>query len=281
MQYTKDDIRELKRMAAQVRYDILEMIPPGKVGHLGGSSSIADVTTALYFKHMKVFPDPKNPLRDRFVLSKGHAALIQYACLAELGYFDREELKHVKTLHGTLQGHPDLDHTPGVEAVTGSLGQGLSVCLGMALGLRVDGSESRVFCVVGDGELAEGQIWEAAMAAAAHKVDNLCAIIDKNNVQATDTVANVLPNENIPEKWASFGWNVIEIDGHDFEQILNALDAAKACKGKPTAIIANTIKGKGFAFAEGKAAFHNAALTEEQYKLALEMVEQMRKEAEE
>ena len=280
MQYTKDDIRELKRKAAQIRYDILEMIPPGKAGHLGGSSSIADVATALYFKPMKVSSDPKDPKRDRFVLSKGHAALVQYACLAELDYFDRAELKEVKTLHGTLQGHPDLDHTPGVEAVTGSLGQGLSVCLGMALGLRVDGSESRVFCVVGDGEMAEGQIWEAAMAAAAHKVDNLCAIVDKNNVQATDTVANVLPNENIPEKWAMFGWNVIEIDGHDFEQILKALDDAKACKGKPTAIIANTIKGKGFAFAEGKAAYHNASMSEEEYKLAYEMVEQMRKEAE-
>lgn len=280
MQYTTEEIRALKRMAAQIRYDILEMIPPGKAGHLGGSSSIADVTTALYFKHMKVFSDPKNPERDRCVFSKGHATLAQYACFAELGYFDREELKHVKTLHGTLQGHPDMEHTPGIEAVTGSLGQGLSVSLGMALGLRLDGSASRVYCVVGDGELDEGQIWEAAMAASAHKVDNLCAIIDSNKVQATDVIDKVLPNGQLAEKWAAFGWNVIEIDGHDFQQILAALDASKECKGKPTAIIANTIKGKGFAFAEGKAAFHNASMTEEQYALAHEMVEQMRKEAE-
>ena len=197
----------------------------------------------------------------------------------ELGYVSHEDLHKVKTLDGTLQGHPDMDHTPGIEAVTGSLGQGLSVCLGMAFGLKVDKSESRVYCVVGDGELEEGQIWEAAMAAAAHKVDNLVAIVDRNRVQATDEIEKVLSVGDVPAKWAAFGWNVIEIDGHDMGQILDALDAAKACKGKPTAIIANTVKGKGFPFAEGKAAYHNAALNEEEYKQALALVEKMKEEA--
>ena len=279
MSYSENEIRELRKIAATLRGNLIEMIPPGKVGHLGGSSSIMDVTAALYFKHMKVFADPKDPRRDRCVFSKGHAVLAQYAAFAELGYVSHEDLHKVKTLDGTLQGHPDMDHTPGIEAVTGSLGQGLSVSLGMALGLRVDGSESRVFCVVGDGELDEGQIWEAAMAAAAHQADNLCAIIDCNGVQATDTVEKVLPNGQLAEKWAAFGWNTLEIDGHDFAQILDALDQAKACKGKPTAIIAHTVKGKGFPFAEGKAAYHNAAMNAEEYALAQELVKKMKEEA--
>ncbi len=279
MAYSEKELRDLRKIAATLRGNLIEMIPPGKVGHLGGSSSIMDIVAALYFKHMKVFADPKDPRRDRCVFSKGHAVLAQYAAFAELGYVSHEDLHKVKTLDGTLQGHPDMDHTPGIEAVTGSLGQGLSVSLGMAFGLRVDGSDSRVFCIVGDGELDEGQIWEAAMAAAAHKVDNLVAIIDYNKVQATDTTEKVLPNGQLKEKWEAFGWNTIEIDGHDFAQILDALDAAKACKGKPTAIIANTIKGKGFPFAEGKAAYHNAAMNEEEYKQALELVKKMKEEA--
>ena len=279
MPYSEQEIRDLKRIAATLRGNMIQMIPPGKVGHLGGSSSIMDVTAALYFKHMRVFADPKDPRRDRCVFSKGHAVLAQYAAFAELGYVSYEDLPKVKTLDGTLQGHPDMDHTPGIEAVTGSLGQGLSVSLGMAFGLRLDGSDSRVFCIVGDGELNEGQIWEAAMAAAAHKVDNLVAIVDRNKVQATDTTEKVLVNDKITEKWAAFGWNVIEIDGHDMVQILDALDAAKACKGKPTAIIADTIKGKGFPFAEGKAAYHNAAMNEDEYRLAQELVEKMKEEA--
>ena len=279
MSYSEKEIHELRKIAATLRGNLIEMIPPGKVGHLGGSSSIMDVVAALYFKHMKVFDDPKNPERDRCVFSKGHAVLAQYAAFAELGYVSHEDLHKVKTLDGTLQGHPDMDHTPGIEAVTGSLGQGLSVSLGMALGLRVDGSASRVFCIVGDGEMDEGQIWEAAMAGAAYKADNLVAIVDRNRVQATDTVDKVMPEGDVPAKWAAFGWNVIEIDGHDFNQILEALDAAKACKGKPTAIIANTVKGKGFPFAEGKAAYHNAALNEEEYKQALALVEKMKEEA--
>lgn len=277
--YTENEIRDLRIRAAQLRGNLIEMIPAGKAGHLGGSSSIMDVVAALYFKHMKVFADPKHPGRDRCVFSKGHAVLAQYAAFAELGYFDRSELRRVKTLDGTLQGHPDMDHTPGIEAVTGSLGQGLSVSLGMALGLRLDKSESRVYCVLGDGELQEGQVWEAAMAAAAYKADKLCAIVDHNGVQATDEISRVLPCGLLKEKWESFGWHVIEIDGHDMAQILSALDEARATVGRPTAIIANTVKGKGFPFAEGKSAFHNAALNEEQYAQCLQCVEQMKKEA--
>ena len=279
MSYTEKDIRDLKRIAATLRGNLIEMIPPGKVGHLGGSSSIMDITAALYFRHMKVFDDPKNPLRDHCVFSKGHAVLAQYAAFVELGYVSHEDLHRVKTLDGTLQGHPDMDHTPGIEAVTGSLGQGLSVALGMALGLRLDGSASRVFAILGDGELAEGQIWEAAMAAAAYNVDNLVAIIDQNGVQATDAVEKVLPNPRQAEKWTAFGWNAIEIDGHDMAQILEALDAAKACRGRPTAIIANTVKGKGFTFAEGKAAYHNAAMNAGEYAQARACVEKMKEEA--
>ena len=279
MAYSEQELRDLRRIAATLRGHMIEMIPAGKVGHLGGSSSIMDVTAALYFKHMRVFSDPKDPRRDRCVFSKGHAVLAQYAAFAELGYVSHEDLKKVKTLDGTLQGHPDMDHTPGIEAVTGSLGQGLSVSLGMALGLRVDGSDSRVYCVVGDGELNEGQIWEAAMAAAAYRADNLVAIVDHNGVQATDSVDKVLPNGQLAEKWAAFGWNTIEIDGHDMAAILEALDAAKACKGKPTAIIANTVKGKGFPFAEGKAAYHNAAMNEDEYRQACELVAKMKEEA--
>ncbi len=279
MPYTENEIHELRKIAADLRADLIEMIPAGKVGHLGGSSSIMDVTAALYFKHMKVFPDPADPRRDRCVFSKGHAVLAQYAAFAELGYVSRDDLKKVKTLDGTLQGHPDMDHTPGIEAVTGSLGQGLSVSMGIALGLRLEGSSSRVYCIVGDGEMDEGQIWEAAMASAAHQVDNLVAVIDLNGVQATDTVEKVLPNHSVREKWEAFGWNTIEIDGHDMRQILEALDAAEKCKGKPTAVIAHTVKGKGFPFAEGKAAYHNAAMTEDEYKQALEIVKKMREEA--
>lgn len=278
MMYKKERLLELKNKAIDVRENILQMIPPGKTGHLGGSMSIADIVAALYFEHMNVYADPKDARRDLCIFSKGHAVLAQYACLVELGYFDRSELPKVKTLDGTLQGHPDMDQTPGIEAVTGSLGQGLSVSLGMALGLKLSESSSRVYCVVGDGELAEGQIWEAAMAASAFSADNLCAILDYNKVQATDDTANVLPIDNLKAKWEAFGWKVLEIDGHDIEQILKAFDSAKEIKGQPTLILAHTIKGKGFAFAEGKAQFHNASMTEEQYALALAAVDQMRKE---
>ena len=281
MKYSTELIKDLRMKAIQVRANILEMIPPGKVGHLGGSSSAADFMAALYFHAMRVNKDdPKDPKRDRMIMSKGHAVLVQYACLVELGYFDREELDKVKTFEGILQGHPDMDRTPGIEAVTGSLGQGLSVALGMALGLTLDKSDSRVWAILGDGELAEGQIWEAAMAAAVHKAANLTAIIDLNGVQATSTTAEIFPIENIVEKWKAFGWNVLEIDGHDMPQFLQAIDEAKAYTAGPTAIVAHTIKGKCFPFAEGQAKYHNAAMTEEEYKTAWQCIENMKSEVE-
>jgi len=278
MSYSISDIREVQRKAVDIRANILEMIPAGKVGHLGGSCSAADFTAALYFKHMKVYDDPKDPRRDRCIFSKGHAVLAQYACFVELGYVDRSELAKVKTIDGILQGHPDMDMTPGIEAVTGSLGQGLSIGVGMALGLRLDGSKSRVYVILGDGELSEGQIWEAGMAASVYKLDNLCAIVDCNGVQATDATEKVFPICAIKEKWSAFGWRVIEIDGHNVKDILEALAEADQVKGMPTMIIAHTVKGKGFPFAEGKAKYHNAAMSEEDYQQALEIIKQMRKE---
>lgn len=279
MEFDAKEICDLKTRAAQLRSNLIDMIPPGKVGHLGGSSSIMDVVAALYFKIMNVFEDPKDPRRDLLVFSKGHAVLAQYAAFVELGYVEREALKYVKTLECTLQGHPDMDQTPGIEAVTGSLGQGLSICLGMALGLQLDEKDTRVYCIVGDGEQAEGQIWEAAMAASAYKMDNLCAIVDVNGVQATDAIDQVLANPDLKKKWEAFGWKTLEIDGHDMKQILAALEEAKVTKGQPTVILAKTIKGKGFSFAEGKAAYHNAAMNDEEYAQARETVKKMLEEA--
>lgn len=274
-------IKELQKKAIDVRSDILEMMTFGKVGHFGPSMSVADIMTALYFFCMRVNPnDPNDPERDRLILSKGHGALAQYACLAELGYFGREELKKVKTLEGMLQGHPDSKSTPGVEAPTGSLGQGLSIALGMALALRVDNKIWRVYAVCGDGELAEGQIWEAATAVSAYQVNNLTAIVDWNGVQATDATQNVLPLGDLPSKWKAFGWHVLEVDGHDMAALIEAVEAAKNHQEGPSVILAHTIKGKGFPFAEGKAQFHNVALNEEQYRQALACIERMRVGAE-
>jgi transketolase len=263
-------IRQLERTALQLRADLIEIMGVGKVGHLGGSSSLAEIVACLYFHAMRCDPrNPKAPDRDRFLLSKGHCVLIQYAALAELGVIPREELKKVKTLDGCLQGHPDMERTPGIEAVTGSLGMGLSIGLGMALGFRLDGRPSRVYVVMGDGELSEGQIWEAAMAAAAFKADNLTGIVDLNRVQATGPTAEILDIPAVAEKWRAFGWEVFSIDGHDVGAILAALEKARQTAGRPTVIVAETVKGKGFSFAEHNAAFHNGALTEAQYRQAL------------
>ena len=263
-------IETIKEKAAVIRHAIVDMIGcTGKVGHLGGSSSIADIVAALYFDQMKHDPhNPKAPDRDRFLLSKGHAALAQYAALAEAGYFSKDELKKVKHCGAMLQGHPDMNHTPGIEANTGSLGQGLSLGLGMALGLKIDGNPAQVFVLMGDGEQAEGQIWEAAMAAANFKTGNLIGILDCNKVQAMGPVKDRMDSGDLKAKWASFGWHIIEIDGHDVEQILTALEQARAYTAGPVLIFANTIKGKYISFAEGNAAFHNGALTEEQYHQA-------------
>jgi transketolase len=272
-------IRKLEKIALQLRFDLLEMIGVGKAGHLGGSSSLAEITASLYFHKMRFDPrNVKDPNRDRFILSKGHAVLIQYAALTELGVIPREELTKVKTLKGVLQGHPDMAVTPGIEAVTGSLGQGLSIGLGMALAFRLDGRASRVFVTMGDGELSEGQLWEAAMAAAKFKVDNLVGILDRNRVQATGPTKEIFDIPDLAEKWKAFGWHVITIDGHDVKQILAALDDAEAVKGKPVLIIANTIKGKDFSFAEHNAAFHNGILTEDLLRQGLADLERRRGE---
>jgi len=256
-------------MARVIRLDIVQMVGVGQRGHLGGSCSIADVVTALYFSKMRHEPaDPSWPDRDRFLLSKGHAALVQYAALAECGYFPKEELKKVKRCGSMLQGHPDLKSTPGVEANTGSLGQGLSIACGMAAGLRIDGRGSRVYCVVGDGELAEGQIWEAAMAASAFKLDNLVAILDRNGLQAMGRVAERFDTNPVPDKWRAFGWHVLEIDGHDMSAILGALNEVDRIQGRPKIIIARTIKGAGIPFAENRVEFHNGQLDEAQFECA-------------
>jgi len=257
-------------MAQRLRGHVVDMVGAGRAGHLGGSLSAADIVAALYFSKMRLNPaDPRDPARDRFILSKGHAALIQYAALAELGYFPISELAKAKTLDALLQGHPDAGRTPGVEANTGSLGQGLSIACGMALGLRLDRSDSKVYVMIGDGEMAEGQIWEAAMAAPFYKLDNLVAILDKNNIQATGRIGQRFDTNPVPEKWAAFGWEVLETDGHNIGEIQRVLDTADTIKGKPVMIIAHTVKGKGVDFAEDAAAFHNGILTQEQYESAV------------
>ncbi|WP_069998533.1 transketolase [Cellulosilyticum sp. I15G10I2] len=271
MTYSKELLENLSKKAQQLRKDVIISIGVGVAGHVGGSCSAADIVTALYFYKMK--HDPKNPKmedRDRFLLSKGHVAILQYAALAEAGYFPVEDLKTTKEIGSYLQGHPDVLKTPGIEAGTGSLGQGLSIGLGMALGLKADKINSKVYVLCGDGEIAEGQIWEAAMAASAYKADNLVAIIDRNRLQAMGPVVNRLNSNPLPGKWESFGWNVIEIDGHNMGEILTALDRADTVKDQPTVIIANTIKGKGVSFAENVVGYHNGMLTEETYKQALE-----------
>lgn len=275
---TDDQLLPLLRQKAwRIRRHILTMVGTGKAGHLGGSSSLAEIMAVLYFHAMRFDPtDPRAPGRDRFLLSKGHAVLAQYAALAELGVVKLDDLERIKTLDGVLQGHPDMERTPGIEAVTGSLGQGLSIANGMALGLRLDGKGARVYVVLGDGELSEGQVWEAAMASANYRVDNLTAILDRNGVQASGTTREVFDIPDLGRKWAAFGWECFEVDGHDIPSVINALTAAAAVKGRPSIVIANTVKGKGFSFAENSAAFHNPILTEEQYQTALRDLERTR-----
>jgi transketolase len=267
-------IKELKSIALKLRSDIVEMIGIGVAGHLGGSASLAELLAVLYFHKMNFDKNRlTDPDRDRLLLSKGHAALIQYAALCEKGCFPREELKRVKKIDGLLQGHPDLT-IPGIEAVTGSLGQGLSIGLGMALALRLNKSPARVYVIMGDGEQSEGQLWEASVASANFKVDNLTAFIDWNKIQATGTTAEIFNNPDLDKKWQAFGWNVQVIPGHDPEKIIKAIDDAEKVKGKPSLIILDTIKGKGFSFAEGKAAYHNGVLDEAVYNQAMKELEE-------
>ncbi len=265
-------LKNLGRKSFIIRKHILEMLKPPKVGHLGGGASCVEILTVLYFYKMKYKPEePKWSNRDRFILSKGHAVIALYAVLAEAGYFNTDELTHFKELASHLQGHPDFRRTPGIEANTGSLGQGLSIGVGIALSAKMDKKRFKTYVLLGDGELAEGQVWEAATAAAAYKLDNLIAIVDNNGLQATDSTKNVLELGDIYSKFKSFGWLVYKIDGHDIKQIANILDKVEHVIEKPIAIIAKTIKGKGFGLAENNPCFHNANIPEELYQ---ELIEQ-------
>lgn len=260
----------LQQKADCLRRKIVQMIGPGHVGHLGGSCSLAEIVSVLYFETMH--HDPKQPTladRDRFLLSKGHAAIVQYAALAECGYFDPALLGTLKQLGSALQGHPDMRKLPGIEANTGSLGQGVSLAAGMAVGLKLDGLDAKVYVVTGDGELAEGQLWEAFLAASNFKLDNLRVIVDQNGLQATGKTTERFRIEPLEEKFHAFGFAVQSIDGHDIDAIRAAFAEADQVQGQPTAILAKTVKGKGLSFAEGVVGFHNGLLTEEYYALAL------------
>ena len=260
----------LKEKAKLVRQGIIESTHSAKCGHPGGSLSIADIVTYLYFAEMNI--DEKNPKkadRDRFVMSKGHAAPALYSVLANRGFFPVEDLKTLRKTDSYLQGHPDMKGTPGVDMSTGSLGLGISAACGMALAAKVSEEDYRVYCAVGDGESEEGQVWEAAMFAAHYKLDNLTVFIDFNGLQIDGKVTDVMNPTPHDKKFEAFGWNVITIDGHDFAEIENAVNAAKACKGKPTAIIANTVKGKGVSFMENKASWHGKAPNDDEYTTAM------------
>ncbi|MDH2314157.1 transketolase [Fusobacterium nucleatum] len=264
------DVSFLKEKAKEIRKSIVSMITEAKSGHPGGSLSATDILTALYFSEMNVDPaNPKMEGRDRFVLSKGHAAPAIYATLAEKGYFSKDELMTLRKFGSRLQGHPDMKKLPGIEISTGSLGQGLSVANGMALNAKMFNENYRTYVILGDGEVQEGQIWEAAMTAAHYKLNNLCAFLDNNNLQIDGNVSEIMGVEPLDKKWEAFGWNVIKIDGHDFEQILSALDKARECKDKPTMVIAKTIKGKGVSFMENVCGFHGVAPTLEELERAL------------
>ncbi len=261
---------ELAKVACNVRKGIIEGTFNAKSGHPGGSLSIAEIVTYLYFNEMNV--DPSAPVkedRDRFVLSKGHAAPALYSVMAQRGYFPVEELKTLRKVDSRLQGHPSMHYLPGVDISSGSLGQGISAACGMALGAKLKNADFRVYTILGDGEIEEGQVWEAAMYAAAKKLDNLVAFVDNNNLQIDGTVEEVNSPYPIPEKFVAFGWNVIEIDGHSFDDIENALNNARACKGKPTAIVAKTTKGKGVSFMENQVNWHGSAPNAEQYETAM------------
>ena len=268
MEQTK--LNFLKNTAANIRLGVLEGVHAASSGHPGGSLSISDLMAYLYFEEMNV--DPKNPKwddRDRFVLSKGHTAPALYAALALKGYFDASELSKLRQVDSFLQGHPDMKGTPGVDMSTGSLGLGISTACGMALAAKIDGKAHRVYTIVGDGESQEGQVWEAAMFAAHYKLDNLCVIIDWNGLQIDGPVAEVMNPTPHDKKLEAFGFHVISIDGHDFEQIEAAFNEAKTVKGKPTAIIAKTVKGKGVSFMENQVGWHGSAPNDEQYEKAV------------
>lgn len=266
----KKNIEELKEVAKVIRKDIVTMLTESASGHPGGSLSAVEILTALYFNEMNIQPEcPRNPDRDRFVLSKGHAAPVLYSTLARRGFFNVDELHTLRKLGSILQGHPNMNDVPGVDMSTGSLGQGVSAAVGMALAGKTDNKTYRVYTVLGDGELEEGQVWEAAMCAAHYKLDNLTAFIDFNGLQIDGKCEDVMNPSPIDEKFKAFGWNVIVIDGHNYEEIFKAIEEAKNTKNKPTAIVCNTVKGKGVSFMENEAAWHGSAPTKEQCDLAL------------
>lgn len=267
----------LEKIANNVRIDILEEVYNAKSGHIGGAFSIADILTVLYFNEMNIdAKSPDSPDRDRLVLSKGHASAALYAVLAEKGYIDKEELKTFRNIDSNLQGHPDMNKVPGVDMTTGSLGQGLSVANGMALSSKLDSRGYRVYCILGDGELQEGQVWEAAMTAEKYQLDNLCVIIDANELQLTDTTMNVkgINQNDIEQKFRAFEFQTVVIDGHNIESIIRALTIAEMTKGKPTAIICKTIKGKGVSFMENQIDWHGKAPNDEEYKIAMKELKQ-------
>lgn len=263
--------RDLEKTARNLRVEILKMLNSARSGHTGGSLSAIDVLTVLYFHAMR--HDPSNPRweeRDRFVLSKGHAAPALYACLAQAGYFSRDDLKTLRRLGSHLQGHPDMNKTPGVDVCTGSLGQGLSQGVGLALASRLAGRSSRTYVLLGDGELQEGQVWEGAMAASHFKLDNLCAVVDLNGLQIDGDVAKVMNVAPVGPKFLAFGWHVVEVDGHDIAAIVRGVEEAQKTTGQPTLIIARTVKGKGVPFFEHKASYHGVPPSDDELSRALE-----------
>lgn len=264
------DINELQEYAKKVRQGIIKAVYSAKSGHPGGSLSVADILTVLYFNQMNI--DEKNSQakgRDRLVLSKGHTAPALYSTLALKGFFNMDEIKTLRNIESRLQGHPDMKKIPGVDASTGSLGQGLSIANGMAIASKMNSEGVRVYCICGDGEIQEGQIWEAAMTSAHYKLDNLCIIVDNNNLQIDGKVNEVMNIYPIDEKFKSFGFETINVDGHNIEELIKAFETAKKVKGKPTAIIANTVKGKGVSFMENIASWHGKAPNQEEYLLAM------------
>ncbi len=263
-------VEELEKMAVIIRCDIIDMICTAAAGHPGGSLSAADIVTALYFRVMRIDPEnPDWPDRDRFILSKGHACPVWYAALAERGYFDKSHLKTLRQMGSILQGHPDMLKTPGIDMTAGSLGHGLPAGLGMALAGKVQQKDYHVFVIIGDGESQEGSIWEASMAAPNFKLDNLTAILDYNHLQNDYSVDDIMPIHPAVDKWQAFGWHVIEIDGHDMAQVLRALEEAKAHKGAPTMIVANTVKGKGVSYMENVCEWHGKAPCQEEADQAI------------
>ena len=265
------DITELAKKAKEIRKGIIECVYKAKSGHPGGSLSIAELMAVLYFNEMNIEENnPKWEERDRFVLSKGHCSPALYSCLAERGFFSKDLLTTLRKIDSNLQGHPDMNKIPGVDMTTGSLGQGLSAANGMAIAGKLDNRDYRVYAILGDGEIEEGQIWEAAMSASHYKLDNLCVIVDKNNLQIDGRTDEVMSSAPLDEKFKSFGFEVITIDGNDILEIMKAFAKAKTIKNKPTCIIAKTIKGKGVSFMEDKVEWHGKAPNEEQYNLAME-----------